>query len=140
MRFLSEFLKMFSYVTSGTAIAFAAYTLIVGYDMVYTYSVAEIPLVGIIVSLITTLTIQREYKTAKGQIAAFICHYIFISVIMVVLGILFEWVRPVPGEIILMLICVVFVYAFSAAMFFISMKRDAKKINKALKERFEANN
>ena len=59
---------------------------------------------------------------------------------MVGLGILFEWVRPVPGEIILMLVCVAFVYAFSVAMFFVSMKREATKINKALKERAEANN
>lgn len=140
MRFFTEFLKMFTYVTTGTAIAFAVYTLIVGYDMVAVYTVAEIPLVGIIMSLITTVTIQREYSTSKSQILAFVIHYIFVSISMVGLGILFEWVRPVPGEIILMLICVVFVYAFSVAMFFVSMKREAAKINKVLKERFEANN
>lgn len=139
MRFFTEFLKMFTYVTTGTAIAFAAYTLIVGYDMVAAYTVAEIPLVGIIMSLITTATIQREYSTNKGQAFAFVAHYIFVSISMVGLGILFEWVRPVPGEIILMLICVAFVYAFSVAMFFVSMKREATKINKALKERAEAN-
>ena len=140
MRFFSEFLKMFSYVTTGTAIAFATYTMIVGYEMVYVYTVAEIPVIGIIMALVTTLTIQREYSTTKGQIAAFVCHYVFVSISMVVLGILFEWVRPVPKEIVLMLVCVFFVYAFSFAMFFMSMKRDAAKINDALKERFKENN
>lgn len=135
MRFLSEFLKMFSYVTTGTAVAFAAYTMIVGYEMVTVYSVAEIPLVGIIMSLITTFTIQREYSTTKGLIGAFVCHYVFVSITMVGLGILFEWVRPFPAEILLMLGCVVFVYAFSFAMFFISMKKEARKINDALKAR-----
>lgn len=137
MRFFSEFLKMFSYVTTGTAIAFAVYTLIVGYEMVSVYTVAEIPLVGIIMAFITTITIQREYSSTKGQIAAFVCHYIFVSASMVTLGILFKWVRPVSAEIILMLICVAFVYAFSFVMFFISAKRDAVKINDALKARFE---
>ncbi len=137
MKFFTEFLKMFTYITTGTAIAFAIYTLIVGYEMVAVYSVAEIPLVGIIMSLVTTATIQREYSTNKGMVFAFACHYIFVSASMVGLGILFEWVRPVPKEIVLMLICVVFVYAFSIAMFFISMKREANQINAALKERLE---
>ena len=140
MKFFTEFLKMFTYITTGTAVAFAAYTLIVGYEMVAVYTVAEIPLVGIIMSFITTATIQREYSTNKGMVFAFICHYVFVSVSMVGLGILFEWVRPVTEEIILMLICVAFVYAFSIAMFFLSMKRDATKINNALKERFESRN
>ncbi len=139
MRLFSEFLKMFSYVTTGTAIAFAGYTLIIGYEMVSVYTVAEIPLVGIIMALVTTVTIRREYSTTKGLIAAFACHYFFVSVSMVVLGILFEWVRPVTKEIVLMLVCVAFVYAFSFAMFFISMERDANQINDALKKRFEVN-
>lgn len=137
MKFINEFLKMFTYITSGTAIAFSVYTLIVGYEMVSVYTVAEIPVVGIIMALVTTVTIQREYATTKGQIAAFVCHYIFVSIAMVVLGILFGWVRPVPGEIALMLACVAFVYAFSFAMFFVSMKKDANQINTALKERFD---
>lgn len=140
MKFFTEFLKMFTYVTTGTAIAFAIYTSVVGYEMVAVYTVAEIPLVGIIIALITTATIQREYSTSRGQLLAFVAHYIFVSASMVGLGILFEWVRPVPMEILLMLICVVFVYAFSVAMFFVSMKREAAQINKALKERFETNN
>ncbi len=140
MRFFTEVLKMFTYITTGTAIAFAIYTLVVGYDTVAVYTVAEIPLVGIIMSLVTTATIQREYSTGKGQLLAFIAHYIFVSISMVGLGILFEWVRPVPGEIVLMLVCVAFVYAFSVAMFFVSMKREAAKINKALKDRSDSYN
>ncbi|MBQ8184099.1 MAG: DUF3021 family protein [Clostridia bacterium] len=140
MKFFTEFLKMFTYITTGTAIAFAVYTLIVGYDMVAVYTVAEIPLVGIIMSLVTTATIQREYSTNKGQILAFVAHYIFVSISMVGLGILFEWVRPVPVEIILMLGCVAFVYGFSFVMFFVSMKREAAKINKALKDRSDSYN
>lgn len=135
MKFFTEFLKMFTYITTGTAVAFAAYTLIVGYEMVAVYTVAEIPLVGIIMSFITTATIQREYSTNKGMAFAFACHYIFVSISMVGLGIHFEWVRPVPEEILLMLGCVAFVYAFSFAMFFVSMKREANQINTALKER-----
>ena len=100
---------------------------------------AEIPVIGIIMSLVTTATIRREYSTNKSQLLAFVVHYVFVSISMVGLGILFEWVRPVPQEIILMLICVAFVYAFSVAMFFVSMKREADQINDALKERIEAN-
>lgn len=135
MKFISEFLKMFTYITTGTAVAFAVYTLIVGYDMIYAYTVAEIPLVGLIMSFVTTATIQHEYSTNKGMILAFVCHYIFVSISMVGLAILFEWVRPVPKEIVLMLICVAFVYAFSFVMFYISLKREATQINAALKER-----
>ena len=80
MKFISEFLKMFTYITTGTAVAFAVYTLIVGYDMVYAYTVAEIPLVGLIMSFVTTATIQHEYSTNKGMILAFVCHYIFVSI------------------------------------------------------------
>lgn len=86
-------------------------------------------------SFVTTATIQHEYSTNKGMILAFVCHYIFVSISMVGLGILFEWVRPVPKEIVLMLICVAFVYAFSFVMFYISLKREATQINAALKER-----
>lgn len=140
MRFISEFLKMFSYVTTGTTIAYAVYTLIVGYDMVSVYTVAEIPVIGIIMSLVTTVTIFREYSTTKGQVAAFICHYLFVSVSMVGLGLLFEWVRPRAGEIVLMLVCVFFVYAFSVAMFFLSMKREAARINSALNKKLGTEN
>lgn len=138
MRIISEFLKMFTYVTTGTAIAFAAYTMVVGYEMVAVHSVAEIPIVGAIMSLITTAVMHREYSTNKSMIFALVCHYVFVSVSMVGLGILFEWVRPVPKEIALMLICVVGVYAFSFMMFYISLKREANQINTALKDRLDS--
>ncbi len=137
MRFISEFLKMFTYITTGTAIAFAAYTLIVGYDVVAVSSVAKIPIVGIIMSLVTTATLQHDYSTNKAMILALVCHYVFVSFAMVGLGILFEWVRPVPQEIVLMLVCVAFVYVFSFIMFSIALKKEAKQINAALKERLE---
>ena len=137
MRFISEFLKMFTYITTGTAIAFAAYTLIVGYDVVAVSSVAKIPIVGIIMSLVTTATLQHDYSTNKAMILALVCHYVFVSFAMVGLGILFEWVRPVPQEIVLMLVCVAFVYVFSFIMFSIALKKEAKQINTALKERLE---
>lgn len=138
MKFFTEFLKMFTYITTGTAVAFAAYTMIVGYETVAVYTVAEIPLVGVIMSLITTVITQREYSTNKKIGFALVCHYIIVSASMVGLGILFEWVRPVPEEILLMLGCVLFVYAFSFTMFFVSMKREANKINAALKKRADS--
>lgn len=137
MKFINEFLKMFSYITTGTAIAYIIYTMIIGYDMVSVYTVAEIPVVGIIMAFITTVTVLREYSTKKAQVIAFVCHYIFVSASMVGLGILFKWVRPNAIEIVLMLICVIFVYAFSFMMFYLSMKREAAQINSALNEKLK---
>lgn len=139
MRFLKDLLRNFAYVTTGTVIAFAVYTAIIGVKEVPIIMVAEIPVAGLVTALIATAMLFKEQRTRKGIIAVTVLNYILVSAAMVALGLLFGWIEPQIKQILLMLACVVFVYVFTFVISYLTLKKEADEINEALKNKFSDN-
>ncbi len=139
MRFLKDLLRNFAYVTAGTVIAFAVYTAIIGVKDVPIIMIAEIPLAGFVTAFIATAMLFKEQRTRKGIAAVTVLNYIVVSAAMVALGLLFGWIELEIKQILLMLLCVVFVYAFTVIISYITLKKDADEINETLKNKFPDN-
>lgn len=139
MRFLKDLLRNFAYVTTGTVIAFAVYTAIIGVKEVPIIMVAEIPVAGIVTALIATAMLFKEQRTRKGTAAVTVLNYILVSAAMVALGLLFGWIEFEIKQILLMFGCVVFVYAFTVIISYFTLKKEADEINEALKNKFSDN-
>lgn len=139
MRFLKDLLRNFAYVTTGTVIAFAVYTAITGVKEVPIIMVAEIPAAGLVTALIATAMLFKEQRTRKGTAAVTVLNYIFVSAAMIVLGILFGWIEFEIKQILLMLVCAAFVYAFTVIISYLTLKQEADEINEALKNKFSDN-
>lgn len=139
MRFLKDLLRNFAYVTTGTVIAFAVYTAIIGVKEVPIIMVAEIPAVGFVTALIATAMLFKEQRTRKGTAAVTVLNYILVSAAMVALGLLFGWIEFEIKQILLMFACVVFVYAFTVIISYFTLKKEADEINEALKNKFSDN-
>lgn len=139
MRFLKDLLRNFAYITTGTVIAFAVYTAIIGVKEVPIIMVAEIPAAGLVTAFIATAMLFKEQRTRKGIIAVTVLNYILVSAAMVVLGILFGWIEFEIKQILLMLACAVFVYAFTVIISYLTLKQEADEINEALKNKFSDN-
>lgn len=139
MRFLKDLLRNFAYVTTGTVIAFAVYTAIIGVKEVPIIMVAEIPAAGLVTALIATAMLFKEQRTRKGTAAVTVLNYILVSAAMVALGLLFGWIEFEIKQILLMFACVVFVYAFTVIISYFTLKKEADEINEALKNKFSDN-
>lgn len=136
MRFLKELLNYFAYITAGTAIAFVIFTTITKVDSVPIKMVAEIPLAGLIVAFITTVMLYKEQKTKKAIIITAVFHFITVSAAMIILGLLFEWIRFQFNQIFIMFICIVFVWGFTFLFQYLTSKKDAKDLSQAICEKY----
>lgn len=139
MKFLKDLLRNFAYVTTGTVIAFAVYTAVIGVKEVPIIMVAEIPAAGLVTALIATAILFKEQRTRKGIIVVTVLNYMLVSAAMIALGILFGWIELEIKQILLMLACAVFVYAFTVIISYFTLKKEADEINAALKNKFSDN-
>lgn len=116
--------------------AYVIYTLIAKIQTVTTASVAKIPVAGFVIALITVIMLNREMKTKKKIMIVSLLHFISVSVVMVILGILFEWIKFETKQVLLMLICIVFVYAFTSIISYLTSKKEAEEITGVLINKF----
>ncbi len=137
MKFINELLKFFAYITTGTAIAFVIYTAVIKVETVPVIMIAEIPIAGFIMALITTamLCLYKVQNTKKGLVLIAFLHFALTSAGMVGLGVAFEWMNFEIKHILLMLLCVAFVWLFAFLLFYLNLKREADEINDALNEK-----
>lgn len=136
MRFIKELLNYFAYITAGTSIAFVIFTTVTKVESVPIKMVAEIPLAGFVIALITTVMLYKEQKTKKAIILTAVFHFIAVSTAMIILGLWFEWIRFQLNQIIIMFICIVFVWVFTFLFQYLTTKKDAKDLSQAISERY----
>ncbi len=135
MKFLVELIKYFTYITTGIVFAFIINTAIAGVESVPVAMIAEIPAAGFVTALITVIIFEKDVKTKKGMFLLTTVHFILLSIVMIVMGLMFKWINTNPTSIILMLLCVAFVYGFTSAVSYFTSKKEADEINAALKNK-----
>ncbi|MGN0687209.1 MAG: DUF3021 family protein [Oscillospiraceae bacterium] len=135
MRFIKTFINFFSIITLGVLIICAVnYELSENVTMPDTILV-QVLISGFVTALPTAVIFMNEYKTKKGYIIAIAAHYILISAIMLVIGCWFDWVSLTVKGVVVMLISVAAVYAFTMLLDYILAKKEADDINEALQRR-----
>lgn len=140
MRFITDLMKYFTFITTGITIVFFIQTMISKVETVPVIMIGEIPAAGLVTALITVILLRKEPSTKKGSIIIFTIHFVMMNIIMVAFGLLFDWISPAPLSILSMILCVAFVYAFTFATAYFTSKKDADEINTALKEQNNISN
>lgn len=137
MRFIKELLNYFAYITTGTSIAFVIYTTIIKVESVSVKMIAEIPIAGFVIALITTIILYREQKTKKAVLITVAVHFISVSAAMIGLGLLFEWIHFEIKQILIMLLCIIFVWIFTFLIEYFTSKKEAQDISEAISKKYD---
>ncbi|MDE6593376.1 MAG: DUF3021 domain-containing protein [Oscillospiraceae bacterium] len=135
MKFFSYLVKYFTYITTGIVFVFIAILLIGDHDGLSREELIQIPCAGFATALVTTVLLvgKWEFPVAFGFRIAL--HYLMMLAMMIVIGILFEWIEFDLAGIITMVIATAAVYIFTFAVTYISVKNEADELNSALKKK-----
>lgn len=137
MRFITDLIRYFVYITTGILFVFIAMLLIEGGSGVSTQTLIRIPCAGLATALITAVIYSREAVKKKELYIRISIHYILLCITMIVLGTAFEWVNFDLAGVMTMVISTAAIYAFTFAGAYLSSKSEAEKLNKALKSKRE---
>ncbi|MBQ9384326.1 MAG: DUF3021 family protein [Ruminiclostridium sp.] len=134
MKYITEIIRYFTYITTGMVILFIVLMLIQGDDGIRLSTLIEIPCAALLTSAITVLLYPSEGKTRKAYLCRVLLHYLALCVVMIVMGILFGWIELNFHGILLMVISVAAIYAFTFVVAYITSKNEAEELNRALKK------
>ena len=137
MKIISEIIKYFAYITTGTALICFAVVLIHQSDTISVWMLGEIPAVGLITALISVPVLHRECKTKKGLYLWLLGHFLLLSAVMSALGVAFDWIGFSVKNILFMTLCTALVYAFTYGGIYLSTKKDADELNAAIQDKTE---
>ena len=141
MNFLKVFINFFSTITLGIVFVCAAnMSLSPGYD-VPDNVLWQVLLSGFITSIMTSfgVFIFTAINTKIKLAIAVMIHYALMSVIMIGLGIWFDWMNFDIKGIVMMLISVAVVYLIAFLLNYYIIKKEAEGINIALEKHNKRN-
>lgn len=140
MKFFTEFLKYFVIITTGVLLV-CAINISLSETGRESLSLAvtlwQILGAGAVTAFVTALVYRRECTTTKQFIVTMTIHYLMICVIMIALGVSFDWMTLNIGGIIMMAVSVALVYLFTYTVRYISDKHQADEFNRALNEKYK---
>lgn len=137
MKFITELLRYFVYITTGIIFVFIAILLIEGGSSISTKTLIQIPCAALVTALVTVIIYSKEAVMKKEFYIGMAVHYILLCVIMVIFGTAFEWIKFDLAGVMIMVISTAAIYAFTFAGAYLSSKSEAEKLNKALKSKKE---
>lgn len=135
MKRLSVFVKYFTFITTGVLIANAIVYNAYNITSIHASDLWKILLAGAVTALVTVAF--HTDSTGEKEVAPLmmLCHYATICVVMVIMGTWFGWMKLNALGILVMCVTVAAVYGFTYLMSYLTGKRDADEINKALLKR-----
>lgn len=131
------FLKVFCYITTAVFIIVSLGFSFYGADPTV-QTLRGILLCSFLSALSTVITYGIKPEDMNILLSTVI-HYIFLCVIMGVIGYLYHWIAPNFAGIGSMCLYVAAVYAFTFTMSWLSDRENAKNINRALEEKYSEN-
>lgn len=136
MKLIREFIKWYVYITFGVTVIVALSCTTAGIEFVKTYTLWQILIASFLTSVVTTLMhLGHEEGLAKCLPRIFL-HYALLCVVMVVCGMLFDWISQNVGGILFMMGAVAAVYVITFGIFYLLDLRAANNINQRLKEMY----
>ena len=137
MKFITDLIKYFVYITTGIVFVFIAMLLIEGGSSISTKTLIQIPCAALVTALVTVIIYSKEEVMKKEFYIRIAVHYILLCVIMVIFGTAFGWVNFNLAGVMIIVISTAAIYAFTFAGAYLSSKSEAEKLNKALKSKRE---
>lgn len=135
MKLLKDLVSYFTKITTGTLLICCVAVKISGVEEWTTDILWHIPLLGLVISLLTVILLTDKECSRLERTIRFVVHYILISAAVLTAGAWFGWYTPsVPGCLV-MLLYVAAVYAFTYLTQYLSSKKSAEELNKALERR-----
>lgn len=135
MKYITEIIKYFTFITTGIVILFVAILLIQGGDSISLKTLIGMPCLGLVTAVVTVFLYPAEARTRREFWLKLLLHYFVLCVVISVFGMVFGWIGLDFKGILLMMVCTAAVYAFTYAVAYLSSKNDADELNQALKKR-----
>lgn len=135
MKLLNSFISYFTKITTGTILICLVAIKASGVEIWTTDILWHIPLLGLVTSLITVAVLpDRDYNRSEG-IVRYLVHFVLLSASVLIMGAMFGWYTPSWISCAVMELYIVLVYAFTYVTRYLSSKRSADELNKALDRR-----
>ncbi|MBQ9139073.1 MAG: DUF3021 family protein [Ruminococcus sp.] len=134
MKYISEFIKYFCYITTGIVIVSGISVL--QYEKINSVTIIQTVLAGAITALVTTILLAGEPKSKKDILFRMGLHYILLCVIMVIIGFSFNWISKDIFGVIFMVISVGVAYVFVTISYVFTSRKEVNELNKALIEKY----
>lgn len=137
MKFITDLIRYFVYITTGILFVFITILLLNGGSGISLQTLVEIPCTALVTALVTVFIYSKEAIMKREFYIRIAVHYLLLCFIMVVLGTAFGWIEFNISGVVTIVISTAAIYAFTFAGAYLSSKSDAKKLNKALKNKRE---
>lgn len=135
MKCIESFVSYFTKITTGTILICLVAIKLSGVEEWTTDILWHIPLLGLVTTLITVVLLpDRDYSRSEG-IIRFVVHFVLLSASVLIMGAAFGWYDPSVLSCIVMLLYIVAVYAFTYLSRYLSSRKAAEEINRALERR-----
>ena len=134
MKYISEFIKYFCFITTGILIISGI--TVVNHDEIPPEICLQIVLAGAITALVSTIFLTGEPKSKKDMFLRMGLHYVSLCVIMVIIGIKFNWIPKSIKGLIFMIVSVGVVYIFVTLSYVFTSRKEVNEMNKALIKKY----
>ncbi len=134
MKFLSDLIKYFAYITTAILIvcAVSAWGSTLTYAMLW-----RILFAGAATALVTAVFFNWETRSKGGMIALLVMHFLILCAMMIAIGFWFRWIPRNGMGALMMVLDVVLVYAFTALSYYLTSRKEIAELNQALKEKYK---
>ncbi|MDE6387557.1 MAG: DUF3021 domain-containing protein [Lachnospiraceae bacterium] len=136
MRWFGNFVKWFLYITTGILIVCGINYKLAGIEMITVNIFWMILFSGFVTTLATVLLLPKEKDGRIKSYIKFALHYIALCVIMIPLGVWFDWIKFNLTGIVTMMIDVGGVCLSSMFVYYIIDCKQADEINRMLKKKY----
>lgn len=137
MKFITDLIRYFVYITTGILFVFITMLLIEGGDSISIQKLIQIPCAALVTALVTVIIYSKEAVMKKEFYIRIAVHYILLCVIMIIFGTAFGWVNLNLAGVMTIVISTAAIYVFTFAGAYLSSKSEAEKLNMALKNKRE---
>ena len=129
--YLNNLFRWFLVINSGILLIVGV--IVMKYDSIPSITIPRIFLASIATSAVTAAFVSLD---PKKPVSVFICrvHYILLCVVIMVLGVMFDWFEPTLKGACGVMLSVAGVYIFSALVAYALSKGEAAAMNDALKD------
>lgn len=135
MKFLRSLIGSFCVITV-CVLVLCAFSVEVAMDAAPPkHMLSQILLAGFVTALVTTVAYSRELRSKKAFVLTVLLHYAALCVIMIPLGIAFGWIAATPAGALGMALDVALVYAATFAVEYLMHKKEADRMNEAIRAR-----
>ena len=133
--YLNNLFRWFLVINSGILLIVGV--IVMKYDSIPSITIPRIFLASIATSAVTAAFVSLDpKKPIEKPVSVFIClvHYILLCVVIMVLGVMFDWFEPTLKGACGVMLSVAGVYIFSALVAYALSKGEAAAMNDALKD------